>query len=126
MSHHRKFFIDGAWVEPDGQETLDVINPATEEVVTAIALGQASDVDKAVAAARRAFESFSLTTREERLALLERVLECYRARADDLVEAVMSEMGAPLKLARSAQVPVGASHISNTRKALESFEFSEE
>lgn len=126
MSHHRKFFIDGAWVEPDGRETLDVINPATEEVVTAIALGQASDVDKAVAAARRAFESFSLTTREERLALLERVLECYRARADDLVEAVMSEMGAPLKLARSAQVPVGASHISNTRKALESFEFSEE
>ncbi|MCD1635672.1 aldehyde dehydrogenase family protein [Martelella mediterranea] len=126
MSHHRKFFIDGAWVEPDGQDTLDVINPATEEVVTAIALGQASDVDKAVAAARRAFESFSLTTREERLALLERVLECYRARADDLVEAVMSEMGAPLKLARSAQVPVGASHISNTRKALESFEFSEE
>ena len=126
MSHHRKFFIDGTWVEPDGQETLDVINPATEEVVTAIALGQASDVDKAVAAARRAFESFSLTTREERLALLERVLECYRARADDLVEAVMSEMGAPLKLARSAQVPVGASHISNTRKALESFEFSEE
>ena len=126
MSHHRKFFIDGAWVEPDGQETLDVINPATEEVVTAIALGQASDVDKAVAAARRAFESFSLTTREERLALLERVLECYRARADDLVEAVMSEMGAPLKLARSAHVPVGASHISNTRKALESFEFSEE
>ncbi|MGV0877247.1 aldehyde dehydrogenase family protein [Martelella sp. FLE1502] len=126
MSHHRKFFIDGAWVEPDGQETLDVINPATEEVVTAIALGQASDVDKAVAAARRAFESFSLTTREERLALLERVLECYRARADDLVEAVMSEMGAPLKLARSAQVPVGASHISNTRKALENFEFSEE
>ncbi|MGV0911852.1 aldehyde dehydrogenase family protein [Martelella sp. FOR1707] len=126
MSHHRKFFIDGAWVEPDGRETLDVINPATEEVVTAIALGQASDVDKAVAAARRAFESFSLTTREERLALLERVLECYRARADDLVEAVMSEMGAPLKLARSAQVPVGASHISNTRKALENFEFSEE
>ncbi|MAU19340.1 MAG: aldehyde dehydrogenase family protein [Martelella sp.] len=126
MSHHRKFFIDGAWVEPDGRETLDVINPATEEVVTAIALGQASDVDKAVAAARRAFESFSLTTREERLALLERVLECYRARADDLVEAVMREMGAPLKLARSAQVPVGASHISNTRKALEAFEFSEE
>ncbi|AQZ50777.1 aldehyde dehydrogenase family protein [Martelella mediterranea] len=126
MSHHRKFFIDGAWVEPDGRETLDVINPATEEVVTAIALGQASDVDKAVAAARRAFESFSLTTREERLALMERVLECYRARADDLVEAVMSEMGAPLKLARSAQVPVGASHISNTRKALENFEFSEE
>ncbi|WP_180900092.1 aldehyde dehydrogenase family protein [Martelella soudanensis] len=126
MSHHRKFFINGAWVEPDRQETLDVINPATEEAITAIALGQASDVDKAIKAARRAFDSFSRTTREERLALLERVLECYRARADDLVEAVMSEMGAPVRLARGAQVPVGASHISNTRKALETFEFSEE
>ena len=125
MSHHTQFYINGAWVEPDQPKTLDVINPATEEVITQIALGQASDVDKAVTAARAAFESFSHTTKEERLALLGRVLECYKARFDDLVEAVSSEMGAPLSLAKSSQVPVGASHIKSTMKALEAFTFSE-
>ncbi|WP_319518734.1 aldehyde dehydrogenase family protein [uncultured Martelella sp.] len=125
MSHHSNFFIDGKWVNPDRSETIDVINPATEEAIATIALGGASDVDKAVMAARKAFDSFSRTTREERMQLLERVLQCYMARTDDLVAAVSSEMGAPLALAKGAQVPVGAAHIRSTLEALGTFSFSE-
>ena len=126
MSNHQKFYINGAWVEPSEGKTLDVINPATEEAFTTIASGGAEDVEKAVAAARQAFESFSQTTREERMKLLERIIECYLARADDLVEAVSAEMGAPLAFARENQVPVGASHLKSTLEALANFTFSEE
>ncbi|AJY45809.1 aldehyde dehydrogenase family protein [Martelella endophytica] len=125
MSNHQKFFIDGKWVAPTGDKTLDVINPATEEAFTAIALGNATDVEKAVMAARGAFDSFSRTTREERMALLQRIIECYLAREDDLVEAVSNEMGAPLAFARENQVPVGASHLKSTLEALATFEFEE-
>lgn len=126
MLHHSQFYIDGCWVDPAQKKTLDVINPATEEVITAIALGGAADVEKAVMAARRAFDGFSRTSREERMKLLGRVLECYMARKEDLVEAVSAEMGAPLRLARGSQVPVGAAHIKSTLDALANFSFSEE
>ena len=80
MSHHKQFYINGKWVEPKGDTTLDVINPATEEAVAAIALGNKEDVDLAVAAARNAFESYSNTSREERIALLERVMGVFKKR----------------------------------------------
>jgi aldehyde dehydrogenase (NAD+) len=80
-----------------------VINPATEEAVATISLGSNSDVDRAVAAAKRAFESYSETTPGERLALLRRVLEVYQSKMDQMAETISQEMGAPISLSRKAQ-----------------------
>lgn len=124
MTHNLHFFIDGAWVKPDTDRTLDVINPATEEAYTRIALGSASDIDKAVTAALRAFPSWSQSTRDERLGLLRRILAIYTSRWDEIADAVSTEMGAPLSFARSAQVWAGQVHLEATIKALETFEFS--
>lgn len=125
MSHTKQFYINGAWVEPTGTATLDVINPATEEVVANIALGTKDDVDAAVAAARQAFASYSNTSREERLALLERILEVYMRRSGEFAEAISIEMGAPAKLSKQAQAPSGAAHFAAAIKALKDFEFEE-
>src|ERR1700750_364058 len=103
MNHHQQFYIDGAWVAPLAPNTLDVINPATERAYTKISMGSAADVDRAVAAAKKAVPAFSRTTREERLALLRTLLERYNARYEDIAQAVSDEMGAPLKFAREAQ-----------------------
>ncbi len=100
MREHLKFFIDGQWVDPVELKTLDVINPANEEVCGRIALGSAADVDKAVKAARRAFDSWSRTSREERIDVLQRILAEYQKRFGDLATAVTEEMGAPASLAR--------------------------
>ncbi|MCX8996744.1 aldehyde dehydrogenase family protein [Rhizobiaceae bacterium BDR2-2] len=126
MSHHLKFFIDGAWVAPGGTGVIDVVDPATEEVYTQIAAGQAADVDKAVAAARAAFPVFSQWTKADRLALLTRILAEYEARIDDLGAAVSQEMGAPLDFAKASQAGSGAAHIAATIEALERFEFVEQ
>ena len=99
MSNHLKFYIDGAWVDPVTPRKLDVINPATEEPFTAISIGSAADVDRAVAAARAAFPKFSQTGKAERVALLKRIIECYRARMEDIAQAVSAEMGAPIIMA---------------------------
>ena len=123
-NHHDQFFIDGAWVAPARAATLDVINPATEQAYTQISLGSAADVDRAVAAAKAAFPAFSRTTREERLALLRKILELYNARYDEIAEAVTDEMGAPSKFAREAQAWAGQVHMEATIKALEGLEFS--
>jgi aldehyde dehydrogenase (NAD+) len=125
MDNTQKFYIDGAWVEPSTSATLDVINPATEKPVATIALGAQADVDRAVAAARKAFESFSRTTVEERIALLERVLEVYATRAGDLAEALTLEMGAPTTLAEQAQVPCGTGQFAFALEALKKFQFEE-
>jgi len=124
MNHHAQFFIGGGWVDPSVPAGLDVIDPATEQPFTRIALGSPADVDRAVAAARTAFERFSLTTREERVALLRRILEQYNKRAEDLAKAVSQEMGAPLPFAREAQVWAGRVHLEATIEALEAYEFS--
>src|SRR5690606_19765809 len=100
-----KFYIDGQWVAPTQARTLEVINPATEQPSGTISLGSQADVDKAVAAARRAFKTFSRTPREERLALLDRIIAAYKARPPDLAKAVTAEMGAPVALANRAQAP---------------------
>lgn len=126
MRSYLKHYIDGAWVESDGGTRREVINPATEAPVAEITLGSAADVDKAVAAARRAFESFSRTSVAERIALIERVLEAYNARAADMAEAISLEMGAPLSLAKSAQVGSGIGHLLSAARALEEFQFEEQ
>jgi len=125
MSHNLQFYIDGAWVDPVAPRVIDVINPATEAPFTQIAIGTAADVDRAVAAARRAFESFSQTTRAERLALLKRIQEVYAKRYNDLAEAIRLEMGAPVTLATKSQAAIGAGHIAQIIKVLEEFEFDE-
>jgi len=124
MRDYRKFYIDGQWVEPAQARTLDVVNPATEQVTGTISLGSAADVDRAVAAARRAFETFSQTTREERMALLGRIIEVYKTRLADLAKAISEEMGAPLaKVAAPLQAPSGLGHFMVALGVLKDFEF---
>lgn len=125
MIEKRQFYIDGEWVDPVEPRSLDVVNPATEEVYGRISLGSTADVDNAVAAARRAFESFSQTSREERVVLLEAILEEFAKRHDDIATAIMDEMGAPWTLARGAQALSGPQHFKAALKALKSFEFAE-
>jgi aldehyde dehydrogenase (NAD+) len=126
MYDFRKFFIDGAWVSPAGRRELDVINPATEAPVGKILLGTAEDVDAAVRAARTAFETFSQTSREERIALFERIIEAYKARMKDIAVAISDEMGAPMKLALQAQAGSGLGHFAATLAVLKDFEFEEQ
>ncbi len=126
MKHAKQFYIDGKWVDPVGKDTMEVINPSTEEAIETIALGNAEDVDKAVKAAKKAFETFSQTTREERIALLEKILEVYKGRMGELAATVSKEMGAPMGLANAAQAPAGMGHIMYTLNALKEFPFEED
>ena len=125
MTHDLQFYIDGSWVAPTGGATLDVVNPATEEVYARIAMGARSDVDKAVAAARRAFASYSRTSRKERVELLTSVIETYKKRYDEMAAAISDEMGAPLGFARDAQAASGLGHLSQVLEVLKTFEFDE-
>ena len=93
MKDCRQFYIDGKWVNPAKAHDFEVINPANEEPIATISLGSAADVDKAVAAAKRAFESYSETTVEERLALLRRIIEIYKAKSEEMAETISQEMG---------------------------------
>ena len=125
MLEKLQFYIDGKWVDPVKPRTLDVINPATEEVYGRISLGSAADVDIAVAAAKRAFESFSVTTREQRMQLLQSILDVYARRHDEVAEAIMDEMGAPWGLAKNAQAASGPQHLKAALKALKDYKFEE-
>jgi aldehyde dehydrogenase (NAD+) len=125
MVHHKQFYIDGAWVDPVKPATRSVINPATEEPLYDISLGSEADVDLAVKAARTAFDSFSQTTREERVALLTRIIEVYKSRMKDLGAAVSDEMGAPLSFAERFQAGAGLGHILSTLEVLKSYDFEE-
>jgi aldehyde dehydrogenase (NAD+) len=127
MKDHLQFYIDGRWVDPSGEaRPFPVINPATEEPITRIALGSAKDVDLAVAAARRAFETYSQTTREQRIDLLKAISAAYQARLDEVAETISLEMGAPLWLAKAAQAPMGLTHFAEMIKVLESYPFEEQ
>ena len=95
MVNRLQFYIDGAWVDPAVKKTHPVTNPATEEVMYEIAVGSKADVDKAVAAARRAFETFSQTTREERIALLTKIIDVYKTRAKDIATAIEQTLTYP-------------------------------
>ena len=124
MRDYRKFYIDGEWVEAAQPQTLEVINPATESVAGVISLGTRADVDRAVAAAHRAFESFSQTTREERMALLGKIIGVYQRRMDDMARAISEEMGAPLAtIAKPLQAPSGLGHLMVALGTLKDFEF---
>jgi len=98
MKHYGMFYLDGQWVEAPAAARFTLINPATETPYATLALGNADDVDRAVGAARRAFASFGETTKAERIALLERVVEEFEAREEDIMAAVSLEMGAPRSL----------------------------
>jgi aldehyde dehydrogenase (NAD+) len=118
-----KFYIDGAWVEPLEPRTLEVIDPSTEKPFTKIAIGSAADVDRAVKAARAAFESFSRTTVKERVELLEAIGAEYDKRHEDIAQAVSREMGAPLAFARNVQVWIGRAHLTEIVSVLKNYEF---
>src|SRR5689334_6370726 len=111
MRDYMKFYIDGKWVDPVTPKSLDVINPANEEVCGHISIGTGADVDKAVAAAKKAFETWSQTTREERIDVLERIIAEYQKRYEDMAKAITEEMGAPSWLAQRAQAAMGIGHV---------------
>ena len=122
---NRQFYIDGAWVDPVEPKELKVINPATEEVSGVISMGSAKDVDRAVLAARRAFDGYSRTTPAERSGLMERILAAYKAHYEEIVQAISVEMGAPITLSKGAQAGVGVGHISAMIDVLKNFKFEE-
>jgi aldehyde dehydrogenase (NAD+) len=125
MVNRLQFYIDGAWVDPVVKKTTPVVNPATEEAMYEIALGSKADVDKAVAAAKRAFETYSHTSREERVALMEKVIAVYKTRMKDLGAAVSDEMGAPLPFAEKFQAGAGLGHLASTLEVLKTYAFEE-
>jgi aldehyde dehydrogenase (NAD+) len=126
MREHLKDYIGGQWVESRGGKRHEVINPATEEPCTAITLGSQADVDAAVAAARAAFPAFAATSVEERLALLDRICELYKARMDDMAAAISEEMGAPISFATTRQAPTGLGQLKSAWRALKDFGWEEE
>src|SRR6204780_1260116 len=125
MKNCRHFYIDGKWVDPTETHDLGVINPASEEPIATISLGGAADVDRAVAAAKRAFESYSETTVQDRVALLTRIVEVYKSRMEEMAQTISQEMGAPISLSRAAQAPAGLAHLLEIIKVLEQFKFEE-
>jgi aldehyde dehydrogenase (NAD+) len=123
MRESRLFYIDGAWVEPAGRDRFTVINPATEAPEGEIALGDASDVDRAVLAARRAFPAFARTSVAERIELLETIIAEYKKRRSDLAEAITAEMGAPVALADRLHAMMGHVHLKTTIGVLKDYPF---
>ncbi|MEM9054993.1 MAG: aldehyde dehydrogenase family protein, partial [Pseudomonadota bacterium] len=126
MKEYLQFYINGEWVDPVEPRTLEVENPATEEAFATISLGSAADVDKAVAAAKAAFPSFSQTSVEYRADLLDKITAGIQARMGDMAEAISDEMGAPMWLANAAQVPAGMGHVATMSQILRNYEFEEQ
>lgn len=124
MDRYLQHYINGQWVDSLGGTAHSVISPATEEPCTEITLGTTTDVDAAVAAATAAFETYSQTSREERLALLGRIVEEYQKRMPDIARSLAAEMGAPVSLGEAAQAPAGLGGFLGTIAALEDFQFS--
>src|SRR5215471_7957718 len=125
MRDCRQFYIEGKWVSPNEGQDRSVINPANEEPLATISLGSAVDVDKAVAAAKRAFESYSVASPEERLALLRRIIEIYRSKMEEMAETISEEMGAPISLSRAAQAPAGLAHFLEAARILGYYQFEQ-
>ena len=126
MREYTQFYINGEWVDPSEPNSFDVINPANEEVCAHIALGNENDVNKAVAAAKAAFQTFGWSSREERIALLERVIAAYQNHYAEIAEAISMEMGAPTKLASEAQAGSGLGHLMQALTVLKEFKFEED
>ena len=122
MENLGKFYIDGKWITPNSKQSMPVINPATEEEIGTVILGNNNDVDIAVKAANIAFDSFSKTTKEDRLKLLKRIHEVTSDRFEDLAQAMSKEMGAPITMSREAQADSGLGHLQGFIEALEKLE----
>ncbi|SOH94334.1 aldehyde dehydrogenase (NAD+) [Monaibacterium marinum] len=120
-----KFYIGGEWVAPDSTTTMPILTPSTNAQIGQVTLGNSVDVDRAVAAAKAAFETFSMTTKDERLALLRRLAEVTRARMDDLGHAISKEMGAPITMSCQVQAYSGLGHLEGYIAALESLDEQE-
>jgi len=125
MADHLNFYIGGEWVPPAKPDTRDVINPATEQSVGRISMGSAEDVDRAVKAARKAFDTFSRTTPAERVALLENIVRVYKTRQEELAQTISTEMGAPIWLSKAAQATSGLGHFTQAISVLKSYAFEE-
>ncbi|WP_299642946.1 aldehyde dehydrogenase family protein [uncultured Ruegeria sp.] len=123
MIEKRDFYINGQWVAPSQPNDFEVINPSTEEPCAVITLGAEADTNAAVAAAKAALPGWMATPVETRIALVEKLVELYATRAEDLAQAMSLEMGAPIDLARSAQAGAGIYHLKNFIRAARSFEF---
>ena len=126
MREHLKFYIDGQWVDPAQPQTIDVVNPATEEICGRVSAGSPADVDRAVSAAKKAFKTWRKTSRAERLAALNRIVDAFQARVGDMAEAITLEMGAPAWLAQGTQAPIGINHFKSAIGVLERYEFEED
>lgn len=122
---YNKFYINGEWVEPAGREALKVINPATEEAFATISMGTADDVDAAAGAARAAFPDWSQSTIEDRKAVIGRIIDGLKARGGEMATAISNEMGAPMGLAKTAQVGSGLGHFMNILSVLDNYRFEE-
>jgi aldehyde dehydrogenase (NAD+) len=125
MKDCRQFYIDGKWVAPRKAHDFEVINPANEQHIAMVSLGSAADVDDAVAAAKRAFESYSESTVEERLAFLRQIIEVYKAKSEEMAQTISQEMGAPISLSRAGQAPAGLGHLLEIVKVLGQFKFED-
>ena len=125
MQEYLQFYINGEWVDPVTPAALDVINPATEEPFATISMGSAADVDKAVAAANVAFESYSKTSVAERAELLGAILAEYAKRYDEIAQAISTEMGAPIWLSKAAQAATGQAHFATALEILKNYEWEE-
>ena len=123
MDKLKKFYINGAWVDPIQSTDFEVIHPGTEAPIATIALGSAADVDRAVAAAKDAFESWQFSSVEERVALLERIKTAYEARAEEFIRVMPEEMGTTISFSRDVQMPVGIGHIEAAIEALKAHRF---
>ncbi|WP_413380944.1 aldehyde dehydrogenase family protein [Alkalihalobacillus sp. 1P02AB] len=126
MRNYTKHYINGEWVESTGTETIDVINPATEEVMGTISAGTIEDLERAVQAAREVFPFFSQTTKEERIELLENIAQEYENRKDDLVTVITEELGSPISNSESVQYEMGYQHFKQAAKELKDFKFVED
>lgn len=118
MKNLQKFYIGGKWVDPISDSSMAVLNPATEKQIATVAMGSAADVDRAVSAAKLAFESFSQTSKAERMALLKRLMQVTEARLEDLAQVMTSEMGAPITMSRDAQADAATGHLQGFIDAL--------
>ena len=126
MREYLQFYINGEWVDPVTPKAHDVINPADESVCAHISLGSEPDVHRAVAAARKAFDTWGYSSREERIAVLESCVATYEKYYNDMADAIREEMGAPKSLAVSAQAHAGLGHLQEALRVLREFEFEED
>ncbi|WP_027232553.1 aldehyde dehydrogenase family protein [Phyllobacterium sp. UNC302MFCol5.2] len=126
MLDKRNFYIDGEWVKPLEPNDLEVINPATEQPIAVISVGTAADIDRAVAAAKNAFQTYSQTSVDERLVLLERLLAIYKRRYDEVARTITLELGAPITMSTQQQADVGVGHLQGFIDALKNLHMREE